>query len=500
MGVLDHIINMDLLYRAWLKISSKSACAGIDGIDLSFYQTDLQRNLRSLQTSVSTENYHPYTEKIHSHKGRTICIFCIDDKIIQTALAEVVMSAYIPAKSAHGFIRKRSVFTAKKTLDDALNDGVVEYSKVDIKRFYDSIDPEILLGKIALIVADTKLFELIELLIKDHSPGISTGSCLSPALSNLYLADFDRKIEENSVYYARYVDDMLVAPVSNISLVKKELAEVDLEINSEKSKIVNAADGFRYLGFDIKRDVDIAIQNGDFAQAERIYETQKCDVAANEPQTSESPSGAQPVPLPEYELANTIRNVIKKCHIVGAIVDKAEIEHCLDFSEKAHLLQIFHCLGEVGEKFIHHVLSNCDDYDFAETQRRINRYSVNNPIGCKKLQEHVGGDSKCYCNFTAEKIYPTPIIHALRVDRECFKPTKAKDDIGHFKAKNPKDKAVNALSAIIELNKKQYEISEQQKILKGQIEDLFERTKTQEFQTPQGLLIKTDDGIFIKVA
>jgi len=58
---------------------------------------------------------------------------------------------------------------------------------------------------------------------------------------------------------------------------------------------------------------------------------------------------------------------------------------------------------------------------------------------------------------------------------------------------------VDALSAIIELNKKQFEISEQQKIMKGQIEDLFERTNTREFQTPQGLMIKTDDGIFLKV-
>jgi hypothetical protein len=52
---------------------------------------------------------------------------------------------------------------------------------------------------------------------------------------------------------------------------------------------------------------------------------------------------------------------------------------------------------------------------------------------------------------------------------------------------------------MLELNKRQYEITEQQKILKGQIEDLFERTNTRELATPQGMMFKTDDGIFIKV-
>jgi retron-type reverse transcriptase len=138
--------------------------------------------------------------------------------------------------------------------------------------FYDSIDVKILLSKVGFIIQDARFLTLVELLIKAHKPGISTGSCLSPALSNIYLADFDREIEDNSVFFSRYVDDMLVAPVSSIELIKAKLAEVGLEINTDKSKPVNAAEGFKFLGFDIKRDVertlDTAIQNGDFALAE----------------------------------------------------------------------------------------------------------------------------------------------------------------------------------------------------------------------------------------
>jgi retron-type reverse transcriptase len=496
---LERAINMDLLYRSWQKISANNACGGLDGIDLSFYRSDLQKNLRSLQTSVASGRYRPYTEKIYTnHKGRPISISCVDDKIIQTALANVIMMVYIPARSVHGFINKRSVFTAKKSLDSALTGGISEYSKVDIRHFYDSIDGKILFNKIALMFDDADLLALIELLINAHSPGLSAGSCLSPALSNLYLADFDREVEANSLFYARYVDDMLVAPTSNIELIKDKLAEVGLEIHPEKSETVNAAEGFKFLGFDIKHDIDMAIQTGNFELAQEIYEAQECDVAADAPVVKENVV-PEAQPKPEYELPNIIRNVVRKCHIVESVVEKAKTDKRLDFGEKALLLQIFHCLGDGGARFIHHVLSHCEDYDYAETQRRIKRYVVNNPLGCKKLCERIGSHEGCACNFTNEKLYPTPIIHALRVDRECFKPTGPKDNIGHFRAKNPTDKATDALSAILELNKKQYEISEQQKILKGQIEDLFERTNTRELMAPQGLMFKTDDGIFIKV-
>ena len=511
MNGFDRVSSMDTLYRCWQKISTKGAKCGIDGVDISFYRSDLQKNLRSLQTAVVSGSYQPYKENTYTdHKDRQISVFCLDDKIIQTAISECLMSAYSPTKSIHGFIPNRSVFTAKKLLDNAVSMGVSEYSKVDIEHFYSSINCDLLLHKLSLITPDSRFLALIKLLIGvhrahgTHEIGLSTGSCLSPTLSNLYLADFDHVVDDNSVFYSRYVDDMLVAPAENIELIRVNLAEIGLKINAEKSSSVNAAEGFTYLGFEIKRDVertiDTALQNGNFALAEELYETQDCDITTSieSSQMSLSSESVKSVKT-NYELPNIIRNVVRRCHVVNSIVEKAKNNNYLNFAEKTHLLQIFHCLGEPGAKFIHHVLSGCSDYDYAETQRRINKYSVNNPLGCKKLCERIGIEEGCTCNFNNEKLYPTPIIHAIRVDRTCFIPTTPKDNIGHFKAKNPKDKATDALGYLIELNKKQYEISQQQNIFKEQIEDLFERTNMRELQTPQGLLVKTDDGLFIKV-
>jgi hypothetical protein len=139
MNGFERVISMDTLYSCWQKVSAKNASGGLDGIDLSFYRSDLQKNLRSLQTAIISGSYRLYTEKTYvNHKDRQIYISCVDDKITQTALSDSLTSSYTPAKSAHGFIPKRSVFTAKKALDNALSGGVYEYSKVDIHHFYET--------------------------------------------------------------------------------------------------------------------------------------------------------------------------------------------------------------------------------------------------------------------------------------------------------------------------------------------------------------------------
>jgi retron-type reverse transcriptase len=262
----ERATSMDALHNAWQKVSGKNGCAGNDGVDLSFYRSDLRNNLRALQTAVVNADYCPYVEKRYNHKDRLISIHCVDDKIVQTAVAQVVMSAYEPSKCVHGFVSGRSIFTAKKSLDGAVRGGIVGYVKVDIKRFYDSIDNELLVRKLRSLFRVGKFLSLAVTLVNAHRPGISTGSCLSPALSNLYLADFDGELERRSEFYARYVDDMLIAPAENIALTAERLAEVGLEVNTDKSKPVNATDGFTFLGFDIKAAVDAAILEGDFGR------------------------------------------------------------------------------------------------------------------------------------------------------------------------------------------------------------------------------------------
>ena len=535
---------MDTLYLAWQKISAKNSPPGIDKIDLSLYRSNLPRNLRTLQTAVATNAYRPYIEKTYNNKNRTISIHCVDDKIMQTVASEIITSAYTPSQCAHGYIKNRSIFTAKKMLDAALKNGTRHFGKTDIQRFYDSIDPQILFNKLESLIGDLKFLNLAEILLNAHNPGISTGSCLSPTLANLYLTDFDAQVEKQSTFYSRYVDDMLIAPAGNIALISDELSQIGLEINTTKSTSVDATEGFIYLGFDIKTTIDAAIQNGDYELADKLYTVEATDISgaplnpstanpSTPPETTSlAPETTNPAPestplapestnsapettnpAPEtsnlastptpksttYHLPSHINNVINNCHIIKSIVEKAHTQHFIPYPEKLCLLQIFHCLSQDGSDFIHHILSRCEDYDYTETQTRINKYPSTHPLGCKKLGERIGPIDLCHCNFSKDKLYPTPIIYAKRIAPDCFTPIQPQDHIGHFKKQTPRTRAEDALSALFTLNKKAYEICEQQNIYKGQIEALFQHGTTQEFQTPHGLLIRTEDGIYVKV-
>ena len=261
---------------------------------------------------------------------------------------------------------------------------------------------------------------------------------------------------------------------------------------------------------DTKRDIETAIQNRNFALAEAMKEMEESDITLTLQHIQEGQHNKNQKPKEhekeeieeqeEYSIPNTVRNVMRKCHIVSDIVIKAKVQQYLSFAEKTHLLQIFHCLGIEGAAFIHHVLSNCEDYDYAETQRRISRYGVNAPVGCKKLLERIGDDARCICNFSKEMIYPTPIIHALRVDPDCFKLPEQTDNDAHLKEKNPKSREQGVLSSGLELSGKQHKKAKRKKATNTQTEELFERKNSTEIHTPQGILIRTDEGIFIREA
>ena len=204
----------------------------------------------------------------------------------------------------------------------------------------------------------------------------------------------------------------------------------------------------------------------------------------------------------EYCPPAHIQSIYNKCHIVKKIIDKAKQHNFISYPERTTLLHIFHCLGDEGAQYIHYVMSFCMNYDYAITQKHIDGCSCINPLGCKKLSlrfEDVYGKAECTCNFKDVDMYPSPVIHAKKILPGCFNSFHKEENIGHFQRKPVKQNTEDILSRLIELNKQQYEINVQQKICAGQIKNLLARNEILELQTPQGLLINNESGLFIKV-
>ena len=522
----DKTVSFNSLYHAWEKIKTKNSKAcGIDDINLSTYSKKLENNINTLRFSLISNLYEPYKEKMYISKKRNIFISCIDDKIVQTAIAQTLSELINFHSNVHSFIKGRSIFTAHSELKKFIKEGNNTFYKIDIKKFYESIPRQLLINKIEQITDDKRFLSLIKKVIWNHNPGISTGSALSPVLSNIFMTDFDYRMSKKLNFYIRYVDDILLSPKTEKSLsdiiigTNQELEKIGLVINNEKSNVVEADTGFKYLGFDIKNHnkIDKLIQNNNLSELENLLQKKqseetilKTTLDNEELPDSKKENNDNAIEkehsnpetnnfFPKYILA-----IEKNCHMVNYMINKAKTENFLSHPEKRVLLYIYYVLGKKGEEYLHNIFSNCIDYNYNITQSYIDRCRLQQPIGCRKICdtfEDVCDKTQCYkCNFSQEKIYPTPVIYAMRKNKDCFKLPEPSENIGHFKKLPPKQGVQAILAKTIELNKKSHEIKTQQTICQNRLEQLFERNNFTELDTPYGLLIKNEDGIFIKIS
>lgn len=522
----DKTVSFNSLYNAWEKIKTKNSKAcGIDHINLTTYSEKLEDNINTLRFSLISNLYEPYKEKMFHLKNRNIFISCIDDKIVQTAIAQTLTELVKFHSSVHSFIKGKSIFTAHSELKRFIKEGNNTFYKIDIKKFYESIPRQLLINKIEQMTDDKRFLSLIKRIIWNHNPGISTGSSLSPVLSNIFMTDFDYQMSKNLNFYIRYVDDILLSPKTEkplsdiITGTNQELEKIGLVINNKKSKVVNADEGFKYLGFDIKNHskIDELIQNNDLSELENFLQKNQVEETISETvlNSKELPDMQKETNDATVETENSnpeisnffpkyILAIEKNCHMVNHLINKAKTENFLSHPEKRVLLYIYYVLGKKGEEYLHKIFSNCIDYNYNITQSYIDNCSLQQPIGCRKICdtfENVCDKTQCYkCNFSQEKIYPTPVIHAMRKNKDCFKLPEQTENIGHFKKLPPKQGIQDILAKTIELNKKSHEIKTQQNICQNRLEQLFERNNFTELDTPYGLLIKNEDGIFIKIS
>jgi RNA-directed DNA polymerase len=137
--------------------------------------------------------------------------------------------------------------------------------KSDVRKYYASIDHEILLSPIRKIIPESRFVGLIYQFLKhvryrdgyyvEVEKGISRGTSLSPLLGALYLSTFDRAMEKMNVTYVRFVDDWVVMSDNRrtfsraIKKVYRILSSLKLEKSKDKTFIGKIDRGFDFLGF-----------------------------------------------------------------------------------------------------------------------------------------------------------------------------------------------------------------------------------------------------------
>jgi RNA-directed DNA polymerase len=233
---LAHLLDKQALVRAYDRLR-KDAAVGMDGITKEKYGQDLERNVGNLRERMRTMRYrHQPIRRVHipKDKGKTrpIGISCIEDKMVQGALCEVLEAVYEPVFSdvSYGFRRGRSAHDALRALNQVLHAGEASFIlEADITSYFDSIDRTMLLEMLRERVVDGPFLRLIGKCLhvgildgaEFSTPDVGTvqGSVLSPMLGNIYLHYvldlwFERDVRprlRGRARLIRYADDFVIA-------------------------------------------------------------------------------------------------------------------------------------------------------------------------------------------------------------------------------------------------------------------------------------------------
>lgn len=182
------------------------------------------------------------------------------DRITHHAIMNVLEPIFVSTFTADTYscIKKRGIHKVKDKLESDLKDieGTKYCLKLDIKKFYPSIDHDVLKALLRRKFKDKDLLWLLDEII-DSAPGLPIGNYLSQYLANFYLTYFDHwiKEEKQKKYYYRYADDIVILDSDKSKLhellkeIKNYLSELKLEVKENYQVFPVQARGIDFVGY-----------------------------------------------------------------------------------------------------------------------------------------------------------------------------------------------------------------------------------------------------------
>lgn len=231
---------------------------------VQLFEKDLENNLICLQNELITSEYRTSEYKtftINDPKERLISSLPFRDRVVHHAIMNIIEPIWTSIFISHTYscIKGRGIHGAVKHLKRDLKDTYnTKYClKMDVRKFYPSIDHDILKLIIRRKIKDIQLLLLLDGII-DSAPGLPIGNYLSQFFANLYLSYFDHWIKESKgvAYYYRYADDIVILAENKLYLhsllfdIRKYLTE-ELNLQLKKNYQIFPVDsrGIDFIGY-----------------------------------------------------------------------------------------------------------------------------------------------------------------------------------------------------------------------------------------------------------
>lgn len=224
MITLDQVLSGRNILRAIKQVVSNKGAPGIDGMTVDQYEAHHRRHWRSIAEHIRAGSYIPAPVRrvdIPKPNGgtRMLGIPTVQDRVIQQAIAQILVEAYDPhfSNSSYGFRPGRSALEAIEQASRYIKEGKNWVVEMDLEKFFDTVNHDRLMARLAKRIKDKALLKLIGRylrngimqngLVSPREEGTPQGSNLSPILSLIVLDELDKHLEGRGLSFCRYADD-----------------------------------------------------------------------------------------------------------------------------------------------------------------------------------------------------------------------------------------------------------------------------------------------------
>ncbi len=270
--VMEEVCERENCKQAFRRVRANKGSPGVDGMTVHKLAGYLKQHWPAIREQLLTGTYKPQPVKrveISKPDGgvRKLGIPTVLDRFIQQAAMQVLQRRWDRTFSEHsyGFRPKRSAHQAVKAAQQYIAEGYRWVVDLDLEKFFDRVNHDKLLAKIAERVNDKRMLKLIRAflragvmengLVSSVDEGTPQGGPLSPLLSNIVLDELDQELERRNLRFARYADDSNIYVRSRragervmTSITAFITSKLKLKVNQAKSAVARPWQR-KFLGF-----------------------------------------------------------------------------------------------------------------------------------------------------------------------------------------------------------------------------------------------------------
>jgi group II intron reverse transcriptase/maturase len=218
------VVERSNLVRALRRVRQNQGSPGIDGMTVDELPTYLRAHWSGLREALLTGPYQPQAVRRHQIPKagggvRQLGIPTVLDRFIQQAVLQVLQPQIDPTFSEHsyGFRPGRRAHDAVCQAQRYLQAGRRWVVDIDLETFFDRVNHDLLMGRLAKRIADARVLKLIRRyleagvmyqgVVQERHEGTPQGGPLSPLLANVLLDEVDKELERRGQCFVRYADD-----------------------------------------------------------------------------------------------------------------------------------------------------------------------------------------------------------------------------------------------------------------------------------------------------